>query len=124
MATILQTTTTLTIVDEDFVLLTEYSGAINPNVVFDVLFTVLDIDDIPIEGASIEIELETYTTDVNGQKTISLTRNDYSAIVSMEGYYSQTVTFTIFDMNITKDVILLKKGSFAKLEFDDSFETE
>lgn len=120
MATLLETVTTLTIVSGDFTLLTEYSGETNPNVTFDVLFTVTDGVD-PLEGVSIVINTITYLTDVNGQVTISLIRDDYTANISLIGYVTQVANFTILDQDIVQNITLIQIGSFDE-SYDDSYE--
>ena len=99
MAEALQTTTNLEIIAGDFTLLTEYSGETNPNITFDVNFTVTDGVDA-LEGVTIEIDSVEYLTDPNGQASISLIRGDYTANISLTGWVPQVVNFTmIFILN-------------------------
>jgi uncharacterized membrane protein len=121
MATVLETTSNLEIVGEDFTLLSQYSGQQNINLFFDVVFTVLDNSN-PIQGASIIIGLETFITDVNGQVTVSLIRGDYIADVTADGYETEQGIFTVIDENINIEVDLVNIGSFAQSEFDVSYE--
>lgn len=120
MAIILETSTSLNVVVTDFGLLTEYSGETNPNVTFDVLFTITDGVD-PLLGVSIEIDSVVYTTDINGQSNISLIRDDYTADISLSGYLPQSVNFTILDQNIIQNITLILIGSFDD-SYDDSYE--
>jgi len=120
MAAVLTTETTLTIIIEDFTLLTEYSGEINPNITYDVLFTVTD-GVLPLENVNIVIDTITYLTDANGQVTVSLIRGDYTAEVSLSGYITQNPNFTILDQNIVQNIVLVQIGSFDE-SYDDSFE--
>ena len=120
MAEILQTSTELTIVGNNFTLLTEYSGETNPNVTFDVLFTVTD-GSVTLEGVSIVIGVNSYITDANGQVSISLTRGNYIANISFSGYTSQSSIFTILDQDINQNITLILIGSFGE-SYDDSYE--
>lgn len=121
MATVLETTTNLEIVGENFTLLSQYSGQQNINLFFDVVFTVLDNSN-PIQGATITIGLETFITDVNGQVTISLIRGNYIADITADGYEPKQGTFEIIDENVNIEVDLVNIGSFAQSEFDVSYE--
>jgi hypothetical protein len=121
MSTVLETTTTLEVTNNDFVLLSKYSGQQNINLFFDVVFTVLDNAN-PIQGAIITIGLEVFTTDGNGQVTVSLIRGDYIADVVADGYEPEQGTFTVIDENINIEVDLVNIGSFAQSEFDVSYE--
>ena len=120
MSTILQTTTTLGIVNDDFTLLTVYSGETNPNVTFDAIFTVTDEDLIALENVEIVINSVTYLTDANGQSSISLIRDDYVADISLDDYISQQVNFTILDQNVIQNITLIKIGSFDE-SYDESY---
>ncbi len=120
MAQILETITELQIVSGDFTLLTAYSGETNPNVTFDVVFTVLS-NLIALEGASITIGTNVYYTDANGQATISLNRGDYEAVVSLTGYGDQDASFTILDQNIVQNIEMVEIGSFGN-SYDDSYQ--
>lgn len=120
MATVLETTTNLGIIGTDFTLLTEYSGETNPNVTFDVLFTVTD-GLVALQGVSIIINAIIYLTDANGQANISLIRDDYIAEVSLSGYITQNPNFTILDQNIVQNIVLIQIGSFDD-SYDDSYE--
>lgn len=122
MATILQTLTELTIISGNFILLSEYSGETNPNVTFDVLFIVTD-GSSALQGVSIVIGTDAYITDVNGQVTVSLIRDDYVANISFSGYNSQIVNFTILDQNIVQNVTLAQIGSYDD-SYDDSYEND
>lgn len=119
MAVILETTTTLDIVNEDFTLLTEYSGEPNPNVTYDVLFNLNDGAN-PIEGVIVEINGVEQSTDINGQTTFSLVRDDFTANLSKVGYQSGVDSFTVFDQNLTRNIVLQELGSFDQ-SYGDSF---
>jgi len=122
MSIVLETSTSLNVVVTDFGLLTEYSGETNPNVTFDVLFTITD-GASPLLGVSIEIDSVVYLTDVNGQSNITLIRADYTADISLTGYLSQSINFTILDQNITQNISLVQIGSFDN-SYDDSYEND
>lgn len=120
MAELLQTSTNLEVVAGNFTLLTEYSGETNPNITFDVLFTVTDGLDV-LEGVSIVIGSDTYLIDPNGQANISLIRGDYVANVSLSGWVTQIINFTILDQNIIENITLVQIGSYGD-SYDDSYE--
>jgi hypothetical protein len=120
MATVLETTTSLGVVSGDFILLTEYSGETNPNVTFDVIFTVTD-GLLALQGVTIEIDSVEYLTDTNGQSTIPLIRGGYTADISLSGYLPQSVNFTILDQDVVQNIVLVEIGSFGD-SYDDSYE--
>lgn len=120
MAIILETVTVLEKVGNDFTLLTTYSGETNPNVTFDVLFTVTD-GSSALQGVLITIGESDYLTDANGQSNISLIRGDYIANISLVGYLPQSVNFTILDQNIVQNIVLVEIGSYDD-SYDDSYE--
>lgn len=121
MSVILETTTVLTIIVNDFTMKTEYSGGVNPNITYDVLFTVLDIATDPIENVSIDINGEVLLTDENGQVTFNLIRDDFTADISKTGYVTQQDNFTVVDQNLNRNIELEILGSFDD-SFDDSFQ--
>ncbi len=120
MAKILETTTGLDIIVDAFTLLTSYSGGINPNVTYDVIFTITDGVNA-LGGVTIEINGIEYSTDINGQKTIPFIRDNYTADISLTGYLPQSVNFTILDQNINQNITLIQIGSFDN-SYDDSYE--
>lgn len=120
MATVLKTTTTLTVIINDFTLLSEYSGVQNPNVLYDVTFNVSDaLGDI--EGALVVINEIEYLTDINGQVVIPLIRGDYVATVSATGHVTQEVSYTVIDQNLVENVVLEIIGSYDN-SYDNSYE--
>jgi hypothetical protein len=123
MSSILVTTTTLTVIVNDFTMLTEYSGETNPNVQYDVLFTILDVATDPIEDVSIEINSEIKLTDVNGQVTFTLDRDSYTADITKTGYGDKQDSFTVVDQNLNRSVTLDSIGSFDD-SFDNSFDSK
>lgn len=120
MAEVLET---LTILSESlgvFTLTTEYSGEVNPNIQYSVLFTVTD-GLTALEGVSIIINSVTYLTDVDGQVEIFLVRGNYVANVSLGGYTPQTIVFSVVDQNVIQNITMVAGGSFGD-SYDDSYE--
>lgn len=121
MSIVLETTTTLEVIVEDFTLTVAYSGDTNPNVTFNATITVKDPDVNPLEGATVTVDSIEYTTDANGQVSVDLIRGDYTAEASLTGYSANTANFTILDQDVTPDIILTAIGGFDE-SFDESFD--
>jgi hypothetical protein len=122
MATALETTSTLTIESGNFVLLTQYSGEVNPNITFQVTITVVDGSANPIVGATVTIDSVGYVTDNNGQVINDFVRGYHEGTVEMEGYNDSSFDFTVLDENIEEEVIMTLIGSFDE-SFDESYES-
>ncbi len=70
-------------------------------------FTVTDTADNVIEGATISVADQTLTTDANGQASISLVNGDYTAITTKDGYYSDSLNFSVNSADASLEIILI-----------------
>ncbi len=68
-----------------------------------------------IEGASVQVNGETLTTDQDGKAIADLPNGTYTAIVSKAGYDSDTVEFTIDYSSVKIDIMLNGGPSTVKL---------
>ena len=120
MATLIPTITVLNNVLGNFTLRSTYSGEVNPNVTFNILFTVTDGID-PIFEALITIGINSYLTDINGQVSLDLIRGIYTADITKDGFNPENSVFEILDQNITEDIIMSSIGSFDN-SYEDSYD--
>lgn len=79
-----------------------------PQPTYTVTFTVLDANDShAIDGATIEINSTTITTDGTGEATIDLYDGNYDYTVSKAGYQSATGTVTVNGAAVNEPVSLI-----------------
>lgn len=77
----------------------------------DVTITVTDEENIPIEGASVEVDDETKETNEDGTVQFSLIDGEYGVSVSVEGYQDESTTIDIDSENDTFSVSLEESNS-------------
>jgi gliding motility-associated-like protein len=74
-----------------------------------ITITVVDENGDPIEGAIVTIDGEDYTTDENGQVTVTLPDGTYNYTVVAEGYHNNGGTITVDGEDVEVTVILIPK---------------
>ena len=74
---------------------------------YTLTFNVKDVDENPIEGATVSINDEELTTDAAGVATIQLFNGEYPYTVTKEDYFDGTGTVTIADADVEETVTLV-----------------
>ncbi len=92
----------ITVADEGF----EVNVTMEPIPLYTVTFNVTDDEGAALEGANIQVNGLSITTDSQGVATIELQNGDYPYTVSLANYYSEEGSFTVLDEDLLVDVTL------------------
>ena len=76
--------------------------SLTPLPTHNVTFTIVDPDNNPVEGATIEVDTAHLTTDANGQATVILPEGEHTAYTTRTCFVNDITTFTLgnSDMNV------------------------
>lgn len=76
------------------------------HVTYSVIFTIVDVSDTPIEGATLTIDEVEYTTNTEGVVVVTSIIGSYSYTASKAGYAIKTGNISVYGPGITLTIIL------------------
>ena len=88
---------------------------------YTVAFNIIDTAGNALEGTTIKVGGQILTTNTAGSASTELGKNQYTAIISKYGYYTDTLNFTVnSDSSFTITLRLMPKVTFTIIDNDNN----